>query len=216
MTNGPAQPIETRQFREFAGEVVRQLPNDLGGIVTQYWISHGDKLRQVLREALEKGVHPAVASGLVKEAVTVNASINYDLPVSSKAERFSDPRHDLSISQLNEATPPMAGPQDREATFLSFGREMGLEGVLARMGKLGYRPGVATELLDVVLPGKWPAELSGGLAIAIGDCIKSESEVQFLYVTGFGTQLEVASRPVSGAGLAMTFHQGYCFLAFPM
>lgn len=44
--------MSTEQFREFAGVVLRSLPDDLPPAVAQKWIGNGAELRKALRETL--------------------------------------------------------------------------------------------------------------------------------------------------------------------
>ena len=53
MSKGTASKMKTNLFREFAGAVLRSLPDDLDVAVVQGWIENQESLRRVLRVALE-------------------------------------------------------------------------------------------------------------------------------------------------------------------
>jgi hypothetical protein len=60
--------MSTEQFREFAGVVLRSLPDDLPPAVAQRWINNGAELRKVLRETLyPQTTAPTFSRDMTKE-----------------------------------------------------------------------------------------------------------------------------------------------------
>lgn len=58
LKHGTASEMSKEQFREFAGAVLRCLPDDLDTEITQGWIKNAESLRRVLREVLSPNGKP--------------------------------------------------------------------------------------------------------------------------------------------------------------
>ncbi len=67
MTHGTASKMSTEQFREFAGAVLRSLPDDLETSVAQGWIGNQESLRRVLHEALSPNGKPTFLRDMTRE-----------------------------------------------------------------------------------------------------------------------------------------------------
>ena len=75
--------MSTEQFREFAGVVLRSLPDDLPPAVAQRWIGNGAELRKVLRETLYPNVPtPTFLRDMAKEGWTLVEDVEGD-PLSA-------------------------------------------------------------------------------------------------------------------------------------
>ena len=121
---GTASTMSTGQFREFAGAVLRSLPDDLDSTVAQEWIENQDSLRKVLRgvlvpemsksdllEVLGTVAVPVTEKFVAKENFIVNTGRKAPVKISYVGSNFSE-------RFLGKVEKPKPGTQLRYAKLL--------------------------------------------------------------------------------------------------
>ena len=140
--------MTTGQFREFAGAVLRSLPDDLDPTTAQGWIENQESLARVLRETLLPDGKPA---GLPAEASAQAGNI-YLLSVDygrSVEDGVRAGRYDWANSDINSRNFPTErkGPAEVEVELVHFNRGISTDEALGELDRMGYRPAEVHELL---------------------------------------------------------------------
>ena len=126
------------QFMEFAGAVLRSLPDDLDPTTAQEWIENQESLRDVLREALAPDGKSA--------GNTYPLSVDYGRSMRGVAKAG---RYDW----MNPDTISPNFPTKREGTaeveveLVHFNRGISTDEALGELDRMGYRPAEVHELL---------------------------------------------------------------------
>ncbi len=144
MLNGTASKMSVGQFREFAGVVLRSLPDDLNPQEAQGWVENAEALRKVLRSVLvSKTVNPNV----------YHLTVNYDQPV---ADAIAAGKYDWVNSDITQKNFPTkrSGQAEVEIELVHFNRAVSTKEVLVELDKRGLRPAELHELLS--LGAKYP------------------------------------------------------------
>lgn len=133
--HGAASPTSTRQFAEFAGKVLRSLP-EMDSTTTQRWIENEQRLKDVLAGAL--------LSEYEHQIFTLE--VNYD---QSAEEALGAGNYDSVNENLaGEHFPSTRGGIEQVVVHLiHFGRQMTSEEVLEELDKQGLRSATIEELL---------------------------------------------------------------------
>jgi len=141
--------MTTGQFREFAGAVLRSLPDDLDPTTAQGWIENQESLARVLRETLLPDGKPA---GLPAEASTqagniYHLSVDYGRSVEDgvRAGRYDWANSD-DINSRNFPT-KRKGTAEVEVELVHFNRGISTDEALGELDRMGYRPAEVHELL---------------------------------------------------------------------
>ena len=141
--------MTTGQFREFAGAVLRSLPDDFDPTTAQGWIENQESLARVLRETLLPDGKPA---GLPAEASTQAGNI-YHLSVDygrSVEDGVRAGRYDWATSDdINSRNFPTKrkGTAEVEVELVHFNRGISTDEALGELDRMGYRPAEVHELL---------------------------------------------------------------------
>ena len=141
--------MTTGQFREFAGAVLRSLPDDFDPTTAQGWIENQESLARVLRETLLPDGKPA---GLPAEASTqagniYHLSVDYGRSVEDgvRAGRYDWANSD-DINSRNFPT-KRKGTAEVEVELVHFNRGISTDEALGELDRMGYRPAEVHELL---------------------------------------------------------------------
>ncbi len=120
--------MSTEQFREFAGAVLRSLPDDLETSVAQGWIGNQESLRRVLREALSPNGKPAGRHTF---------SITCEGAEASELVRLGN--YDWSDEWITDERFPMKKhkPVDRTVELIEFDHDPTSEEVLEELTRRG-------------------------------------------------------------------------------
>ena len=139
MSNGTASKMSLGQFREFAGVVLRSLPDDLSPQVAQGWVENAEALRKVLRSML---VPNTVNSNIYR------LTVNYDQPV---ADAIAAGKYDWVNSDITQKSFPTnrTGKAEVEIEPVHFNRAVSTKEALAELDKSGLRPAELHELLSL-------------------------------------------------------------------
>ncbi|KKU94875.1 MAG: hypothetical protein UY24_C0007G0001 [Parcubacteria group bacterium GW2011_GWA1_48_11b] len=133
--------MTTGQFREFAGAVLRSLPDDLDPTTAQGWIENQESLARVLRETLLPDGKPA---GLPAEASAQAGNI-YLLSVDygrSVEDGVRAGRYDWANSDINSRNFPTErkGVAEVVVELIHYNKTMTSEQVLADFKERGLKP----------------------------------------------------------------------------
>jgi len=149
--------MTTGQFREFAGAVLRSLPDDLDPTTAQGWIENQENLRKILREALMPDGKPA--------GNTYPLSVDYGRTVEDgvKAGRYDWVNSD--ITSRNFPT-QRKGTAEVAVVLINFNRYVSTDEALRELDRMGYRPAELHELL--ALGEKYPEVQLNFPIVALG------------------------------------------------
>ena len=128
------------QFREFAGAVIRSLPDNVDSNVMQGWIENQESLRKILREALTPN------GEIIKNIFTL--SVNYSRTVEDgiKAGKYDWSNSDITSGHFPTKHCP-GSEEGVKIELVHFGKNMNTEDVLSELSKKGLRPAELHELL---------------------------------------------------------------------
>lgn len=140
--------MTTGQFREFAGAVLRSLPDDLDPTTAERWIENQEGLRKVLREALVPDSKPA---SLLAEASTqadniYPLSVDYERSVEDLVKAGQYDRSDPDITSRNFPT-KRKGRVEIVVVLTHFKQRISTDEVCRDLDKRGYRTAELRELL---------------------------------------------------------------------
>ena len=126
------------QFMEFAGAVLRSLPDDLDPTTAQEWIENQESLRDVLREALAPDGKSA--------GNTYPLSVDYGRSVEDGVRAG---RYDWANSDINSRNFPTErkGVAEVVVELIHFNRVISIDEALRELDRMGYRPAEPHELL---------------------------------------------------------------------
>ena len=137
MGHGTAK-MSTGQFREFAGAVLRSLPDDLDETVVRGWIDNQESLRRVIREALAPNGKPAGS--------TYPLSVNYGMSVEDAVKLG---RYNWANGDINDKNFPTkrTGKAEVVVELIHFDRYISTDNALHELDRMGMRPIELHELL---------------------------------------------------------------------
>jgi hypothetical protein len=185
MKSGTASTkMSTGQFREFAGAVLRSLPDDLDESVVQGWIQNQESLRKALREALApNGKSADNAYPLV---------VDYGLSVETAVRAG---RYDWSNDNITSRNFPTKRKEKRQVVveLVHLDRSASTEDVLRELDKADMRPAELHELLAL---GEVYPELQRGFpVVALGSVWQYQNgyrDVPYLYRRGAERLLDLS------------------------
>lgn len=171
--------ITTGQFREFAGAVLRSLPDDIDPTTAQGWIDNQERLRKILRKALAPDNKPA---GLPAEASaqtgnTYPLSVDYGRDVKDGVRAGRYDWTDSDITSHNFPT-KQKGTAEIEVEFVHFNRYISTDEALRELDRMGYRPAELHELL--AFGEKYPEVQREFPIVALGSVWKNRRGVRFV------------------------------------
>ncbi|MBI2021220.1 hypothetical protein HYS99_01765 [Candidatus Giovannonibacteria bacterium] len=149
--------MTTGQFREFAGAVLRSLPDDLDPTTAQGWIENQESLRKILREALTPDGKPA--------GNTYPLSVDYGRGVECAVKSG---RYDWANSDVTSRNFPTErkGTVEVAVELIHFNRHISTGEVHRELDRMGYRPAELHELL--AFGEKYPEVQREFLIVALG------------------------------------------------
>ncbi len=138
---GTASTMTTRQFREFAGAVLRALPDDLDPTTAQRWIENQESLRRVLHQAL-------TPDGNKQASNLYPVYVDYDLSVEDAVKLG---RYDWANSDITSKHFPTqrTGTAQIEVRLVHFDRVISTDDALRELDRMGLRPAELHELLTL-------------------------------------------------------------------
>lgn len=134
--------MSTGQFREFAGAVLRSLPDDLDNSIAQGWVENQESLRRVLRETLA----PRKNKPAVPRPNFYTLNLDYEMSIEELLRLGKYVWGESNITSVNFPT-KRVGKMKKLFRLFDFDREISTHDVLKEMRKMGYRPAEACELL---------------------------------------------------------------------
>ncbi len=172
MPIGTASKMSTGQFREFAGAVLRSLPDDLDPTTVQGWIENQEALRKALREALSsskptRNVYPV--------------AVDYGKSVEEMVELG---RYDWSNDAITSNNFPTerSGREKIQIELVHFSWYGGTDEVLKELNGMGLRPAELRELL--AFGEKYPEVQREFPIIALGSVWRSPGGRRVPYLGG--------------------------------
>ena len=174
------------QFREFAGAVIRSLPDNVDSNVMQGWIENQESLRKILREALTPN------GEIIKNIFTL--SVNYSRTVEDgiKAGKYDWSNSDITSGHFPTKHCP-GSEEGVKIELVHFGKNMNTEDVLSELSKKGLRP---AELHDLLVLGEKHSDLQREFPIiALGSVWQAPDgnrRVPYLYGHGSERSLDLS------------------------
>lgn len=173
--------MTTGQFREFAGVVLRSLPDDLDSITAQWWIENQETLHKILRETL------------MPDDNVYSLPVNYGMSVEDavKLGRYYWANPDITSRNF---------PTKRTGTaeivivveFIHFDRMLSTAEALRELDRMGYRPAELHELL--AFGEKYPDVQCKFPIVALGSIWQDRDGYRYasyLYVDGLKRSLNL-------------------------
>jgi len=157
--------MTTGQFREFAGAVLRFLPDDLDPTTAQGWIENQESLRKILREALTPDGKPAGNS--------YPLSVDYGRSVEDGVKTGRYNWADSDITSHNFPTKRKGAAEVAVVELTYFNRVISTDEALRELDRMGCRPAELHVLL--AFGEKYPEVQHEFPVVALGSVWQSRS-----------------------------------------
>jgi hypothetical protein len=171
--------MTTGQFREFAGAVLRSLPDDLDPTTVQGWIENQDSLRKALREALMPDDGKPADN-------TYPLSVDYGRSVENgvKAGCYDVVNSDITSRNF---TTNRKGTAEVAVELVHFNRYVSTNEALRELNRMGYRPAELHELL--AFGEKYPEVQREFPVVALGSVWHGRDGCRYVpYLDWFGSE----------------------------